>query len=138
MVDVRALVRGDERAAASFLDIEMGGRQQARLGELHDVLGLRGFGAWDSNGLVGVATYEIDAVRAELAAIAVSSEHRLRGIGSALIDAVATAVASEGVKEVWLVTTNDNIDALRLYQRRGFRFTELHAGAISRARAVKP
>jgi hypothetical protein len=37
-----------------------------------------------------------------------------------------------------LVTTNDNIDALRLYQRRGFRLTTLHTGAVDRARMLKP
>jgi hypothetical protein len=36
------------------------------------------------------------------------------------------------------VTTNDNLDALRLYQRRGLRITGVSPGAVDRARAVKP
>ena len=39
---------------------------------------------------------------------------------------------------MWLVTTNDNLDALRVYQRRGFRLAELRAGAVDAARALKP
>jgi hypothetical protein len=39
---------------------------------------------------------------------------------------------------VWLVTTNDNIDAIRLYQRHGFRLAELHSGGVDRARELKP
>jgi ribosomal protein S18 acetylase RimI-like enzyme len=37
------------------------------------------------------------------------------------------------------VTTNDNVDALRFYQRRGFRLAALRAGAVEDARArLKP
>jgi len=138
MVHVRALDPRDLPASSSLLDAELGGRQQARLGEVHDVLAVPGVGAWDGECLVGVATYDIDGERAELAAIAVSSEHRLRGIASQLIEAVAAAAQSEGVRELWLVTTNDNVDALRLYQRRGFELAALHRGGVNRSRALKP
>jgi len=138
MVHVRPLDASDLQAATTLLDAELGGRLQARLGEVHDVLGAPGIGAWDEEQLVGVATYDIDGDRAELAAIAVSSDHRLRGIGSQLVDAVASAVQSKGGRELWLVTTNDNLDALRLYQRRGFELAELHRGGVDRSRALKP
>jgi hypothetical protein len=40
---------------------------------------------------------------------------------------------------VWVVTTNDNVDALRFYQRRGYRLASVDAGAVDRARAaLKP
>jgi hypothetical protein len=40
---------------------------------------------------------------------------------------------------LWLVTTNDNLDALRFYQRRGFRITEVRLGAVDEARrTLKP
>ena len=34
-----------------------------------------------------------------------------------------------------LTTTNDNVDALRFYQRRGFRLVALRPGAVDDARA---
>ena len=34
--------------------------------------------------------------------------------------------------------TNDNVDALRFYQRRGFRLAELRPGAVDRSRQEKP
>ena len=38
-----------------------------------------------------------------------------------------------------MLTTNDNLDALRFYQRRGFCLAALHPGAIAAARAsLKP
>ncbi len=35
---------------------------------------------------------------------------------------------------IWVVTTNDNLDALRFYQRRGYRIGEVRLGAVDRAR----
>jgi hypothetical protein len=37
-----------------------------------------------------------------------------------------------------VMTTNDNLRALRLYQRAGFRLVELRAGAIDETRSLKP
>ncbi|GAB6277014.1 MAG: hypothetical protein SAMD01599839_15540 [Rectinema sp.] len=39
---------------------------------------------------------------------------------------------------MWLVTTNDNIDALRFYQKRGFELLKIHRNAISKSRKIKP
>ena len=37
------------------------------------------------------------------------------------------------------ITTNDNVDALRFYQRRGFVLTALRPGAVDQARrSLKP
>ncbi len=41
-------------------------------------------------------------------------------------------------REIRLTTTNDNVDALRFYQRRGFRLAELRPGAVDRSRQEKP
>lgn len=57
------------------------------------------------------------------------------GAGTALLDAAATM---PGVRNTWLVTTNDNLRALRFYQRRGMRITAVDRGAVDRARALKP
>ena len=46
--------------------------------------------------------------------------------------------AGAGCRRFWVVTTNDNVDALRFYQRRGFRLAELRTGAVDRSRQEKP
>ena len=137
-VAIRELTPADEATVERLLDAELGGRDQARLGQVRDVLALPGYCAWNGHHILGVATYALDKDRAELAAIAVSSDQRLLGIGSALIEAVVSTVAARGGREVWLVTTNDNLDALRLYQRRGFHLARLDSGAVDRARDLKP
>ena len=64
MIDVRPLEAADEAVAATLLDTELGGRHQARLGEVHDVLELPGLGPWEAERLVGVATYDVRTVPA--------------------------------------------------------------------------
>ncbi|MEY2461653.1 MAG: hypothetical protein QOG30_3483 [Acidimicrobiaceae bacterium] len=133
-VTVRRLEPSDAAAAESLLESELGGRMQARLGEVHDVLAATGFCAWDGDRPVGVATRS----GSELAALCVVADRRGSGVGAALVEAVAADAVADGHDELWLVTTNDNLDALRLYQRHGFRLTELHAGGVDRAREMKP
>jgi hypothetical protein len=45
---------------------------------------------------------------------------------------------AETVEVLRVTTTNDNLNALRFYQRRGFRMTEVRPGAVDRARSQKP
>ena len=62
-----------------------------------------------------------------------------RGIGTVLIEAAAALARSEGHARLVVVTTNDNLDALRFYQSRGFRLSALRPGAIDEARrTLKP
>ena len=137
-MDVRPLPAADLPAAEVLLDDLLAGRRQARLGEVHDVLALAALGVWDRGRLVGLATWAGAGGdgRAELAALAVAEDRRGRGVGAALVEAVAGAARTDGATTLWLVTTNDNLDALRLYQRHGFRLVDLHAGSVDAARAA--
>ncbi|TME09284.1 MAG: GNAT family N-acetyltransferase, partial [Chloroflexi bacterium] len=39
---------------------------------------------------------------------------------------------------LWLITTNDNLHALRFYQKRGFTLVTVHRNAVDAARQMKP
>jgi hypothetical protein len=45
---------------------------------------------------------------------------------------------ARAVSRLRLTTTNDNLDALRFYQRRGFRIMGVRQGAVDDARTLKP
>jgi ribosomal protein S18 acetylase RimI-like enzyme len=135
---IRAITASDATKLTDLFAAELGGRQQARLGELVDVLALPGCVTLDADDVVGAATYAVDGTRAELAALAVTSTRRNEGIGGQLVEAVADAVHAAGATTLWLVTTNDNLDALRLYQRHGFRLLEVHVGGVDASRQLKP
>ena len=93
--------------------------------------------AWSGTELVGVATYGVDGNACEL--LTLHAERRLSGVGTALVEAVRTRALDAGCGLLWVVTTNDNVDALRFYQCRGFRLARLRTGAVDRSRGtVKP
>jgi ribosomal protein S18 acetylase RimI-like enzyme len=88
----------------------------------------------------GLATYELrkvnDLIFAEL--ITFDAVTPGRGIGTALIEGLVCRLRAEGVNILKLTTTNDNLDALRFYQRRGFRIIAVRPGAVDESRRIKP
>ncbi|WIM95031.1 GNAT family N-acetyltransferase [Actinoplanes oblitus] len=86
--------------------------------------------------IAGLLTYHVDGDALEI--VSLNAFTSGAGVGTALLDA-ATGVARErGLARIWVVTTNDNLDALRFYQRRGLRITAVAPGAVDAARAIKP
>lgn len=61
-----------------------------------------------------------------------------RGIGTVLVETLAVQAKARGYTRLLVVTTNDNLDALRFYQARGFRLHALRPGAVDEARRLKP
>jgi len=69
--------------------------------------------------------------------VAIVADTQWRGVGTALIDALRRELGA-GFTQIRLTTTNDNVDGLRFYQRRGFRLTALRPGAVDETRRGKP
>jgi ribosomal protein S18 acetylase RimI-like enzyme len=112
----------------------LGGRLQARKGELIDVLDRPGLVAETDGALIGILTYDPQPDECEL--VALIAAVRGSGIGRALVAALRERIPD---RPIWLVTTNDNVDALRFYQRQGFRLRALRPGAVDEARrTIKP
>jgi ribosomal protein S18 acetylase RimI-like enzyme len=140
---MRPLKAADIPDADALLRDALGGRLQARRGELIDVLaaelGLLAVGARGAP--IGIVTWRVDddGRAAEISAIAVAADQRGRGIGGALLAGALDALRAGGVARAWLVTTNDNLVALSFYQRHGWRLAALRPGAVDELRrTVKP
>jgi GNAT superfamily N-acetyltransferase len=137
-VTIRPYAPTEDAAWAETVLGPLGGRVQARRGELTDVLdpGV-GFVAIGNRTRVGLLTYRLEHDAAELSSIIAT--RRRAGIGTALLAAFIEAVRAAHLDWIWVVTTNDNLDALRFYQRRGFRIGEVRVGAVDRTRlGLKP
>ncbi|HUR16463.1 MAG TPA: GNAT family N-acetyltransferase [Candidatus Limnocylindrales bacterium] len=106
-------------------------------GRLMDVAGHPGFVAEADGDWLGYATYDVAGEALEVTVL--ESLAPGRGVGSALLAACVGVAAERGVGRVWLVTTNDNLDALRFYQRRGWEMVAFHRDSITEARrTLKP
>ena len=95
-----------------------------------------GFIAERSRRVVGLLTYQLVGDFLEI--VTLNAIERRAGIGTRLIEAAAGTARRFRCREIRLTTTNDNVDALRFYQRRGFRLAELRPGAVDRSRLEKP
>jgi ribosomal protein S18 acetylase RimI-like enzyme len=105
----------------------------ARLGRLETALDHPALLAVDDGRIAGVLTYVVSGEACEVLTLHVDGQWR--GLGTALLDEVQRIATRAGCTRLWLITTNDNLDALRFYQRRGLRLAALHAGAVDDSRA---
>jgi ribosomal protein S18 acetylase RimI-like enzyme len=132
---IRPYGEADAAWAERLMAEGYGGRLQARRGELADALGEAGLVAEQNGAPIGLLTYRRDGTECELAFM-ISLRER-QGVGKALIRALQEQVSD--CSRIWLVTTNDNLGALRFYQRCGFRLSDLRPGAVDEARRrLKP
>jgi pimeloyl-ACP methyl ester carboxylesterase/N-acetylglutamate synthase-like GNAT family acetyltransferase len=130
---VREKGADDQRWVEELLQERWGSRIVVAHGASYDAASLPALVAGQREGL---ASYRIDGDQAEL----VTLDARIpgEGTGTALIGALMQTLASYGVRELCVTTTNDNLRALRFYQRRGFRIAAVRCGAVDDGRRLKP
>jgi GNAT superfamily N-acetyltransferase len=134
---VRAIIEADRPTLAAFVRDRWGSERMAVRGRLVHPAELEGFVAEARGALVGFAAYELRGDVTELMLLDVVGMGA--GVGTALVQAVVDAAREAGSRCLVVVTTNDNVDALRFYQRRGFRLSALRPGAVDEARrTLKP
>jgi GNAT superfamily N-acetyltransferase len=135
-IRIRPIGEGD-RPMLAWLVTELWGAELVAVhGSVLRPAELPGFIAERSRRVVGLLTYQL--VQDYLEITTLNAIERRVGIGSMLIEAAVGAARHFRCQEIRLTTTNDNVDALRFYQRRGFRLAELRPGAVDRSRREKP
>jgi ribosomal protein S18 acetylase RimI-like enzyme len=135
-VEIRSLSDRDREPVAAFL----GGHnaaEVARMGELVRAMDQSVLVATEDERVAGVLSFVVTGAECEVLTLHVAESWQ--GVGSALLAELDRVASERGCSRMWLITTNDNVDALRFYQRRGFHLSEVHPGAIDSARAnLKP
>jgi GNAT superfamily N-acetyltransferase len=86
--------------------------------------------------IVGMLAYEMAGDALEV--VSIFARRSGHGTGTALLGGAAELARRSRMTRLWLITTNDNLDALRFYQRRGMRITAVDPGAVDRSRRRKP
>lgn len=105
-------------------------------GRLTDLVTLPGLVAEWRGERAGLLTYRIEGDECEVTSL--NSTFEGHGVGTALMARVREIAQVAGCRRVWLVTSNDNLPALKFYQRRGYELVAVHRRAIEAARALKP
>jgi GNAT superfamily N-acetyltransferase len=135
-VELRPLEDAERPWLESFLDEHWGGADMLMRGELHDLRGASAIVATQDGNRVGLLTYLVRGDSCEITSL--DSLIGGQGVGTALLAEVGRIARMHRCRRLHVVTTNDNVDALRFYQKRGFVLSELRRDAITHGRRLKP
>jgi ribosomal protein S18 acetylase RimI-like enzyme len=105
-------------------------------GRLHKVRDLPGLIAETDDDPVGLLLYREAGDDVEI--VILISEIVRQGVASRLVEAMRQQAVSSGHHRLWLVTTNDNLEAIAFYRATGWQQTAVHRGAMHGARQLKP
>lgn len=137
-VAVRRLTRSDRSWLAKVVHDTWASIRVVSRGRLfEDATRLPGFVAEAPSGhAIGFALLHFEEDEAEV--VVLQSLEQAQGAGTALLEAARANAHDAGCRRIWLVTTNDNLHALRFYQRRGWNWIAMHRNAVVESRRLKP
>lgn len=135
-ISIRSIAQEDEANVASLLEDLWGSRKVVTRGRVYDAAKLPGFIALEGGDVVGLLTYRVDEGSCEV--VTLDAFVSGRGIGSRLLEEVRSFARAQGCSRLWLITTNNNLDAIAFYQKRGLRMVAIHSDAVTEARKLKP
>jgi len=133
---IRELKPTDKGLVEKIINKRWCGSFIVRKGEKVYPAELDGFIVYDNEEIIGLVTYKIEHKKLEITSIDSLIEHR--GIGSLMIQSLIEHAHIEGISNLWLVTTNDNLKAISFYRKHGFKIAVIHEGAVSKSRLLKP
>ncbi len=135
-VHIRPTERDENAWIERHLSQSWGSTTVVSRGVAHNASQLPALVALQRDEIVGLATFRFDGADCEL--VTLDALRPRQGIGSALLARVGEEAVGRGCRRLWLITTNDNLDAIRFYQRRGMRLVAVRPGAVDDARRIKP
>ena len=133
---IRAVVNGDREWVRKFISEHWGSKKVVSRGRIYYPYKLLGFVAIKNKKYIGLITYHLKGKNCEI--ISLDSLLEKRGVGTTLVRKVEKIARKLNCKKLWMITTNDNTDALRFWQKRGFFIKNIYPNAISLSRKLKP
>ena len=134
-ITIQPLNTADHEWVSQFMLEHWGSNKVVSRGVVYYPQDLPGFVALHESEKVGLVTYNIVNESCEI--VTINSTHPSSGVGTALIEAVRDIAIKSGCQRLWLITTNDNMNALRFYQKRGFVLVAVHRNALELSRTLK-
>lgn len=135
-IDIRALQHEDRGFVTSVVVEHFGSHKVVSRGRLHDCTMLPGFVAAIDTERVGLVLYDVFDEALEV--VTLVSQRAGAGIGRQLLDSILAVARQTACRRAWLITTNNNEQAIRFYKGLGWRLIAVHEGAVVEARRIKP
>ena len=135
-VSVRAATDDDRHWIAEVIRERWRDTRIAARGVLYDTLQLGALVSETDGHPSGLLTYAQHGDECEI--VTLDALQSGCGVGTQLIEHLADGARACGMRILALVTTNDNVDALRFYQRRGFVISRVWPNGQEQNRQLKP
>ena len=136
MPALRRLTQEDLPRLRQFWIEHWGGEEMISRGQVYRPEQLEGFVVEEGSAWIGLLTFFIKDGECEVTSL--DSLREGQGIGSKLIDRAVEEALARGCKRLFLITTNDNLNALGFYQKRGFEIAAVYRRAVNESRKRKP
>ena len=136
MPALRRLTRKDLPRLRQFWTEHWGGEEVIARGNVYRPEQIEGFVVEDDEEWIGLLTFVVKDEECEV--LSLDSLRAGQGMGSKLIDQVIDEARTRGCRRLFLITTNDNLNALGFYQKRGFEIAAIYRGAVNESRRIKP
>lgn len=134
-IQIRPIEENDREWITSVLAERWGSIHIVTRGKLYQANKLPGYVAVIDNEKAGLITYNIEN---DYEIITLDSLIQGKGVGTMLVEKVKEVAKEKNCMRVWLITTNDNMEALHFYQKRGFVLSALYPNALEQSRKLKP
>lgn len=135
-VFIRPSEEKDKAWVQQFIIKEWGANKIVTNGSVYTPSLLSGLLAIQEEQPVGLLTYKIEENICKIVTLNAIEMHK--GIGTALIEEIIRLSKEKGLQEISVITTNDNIDGLRFYQKRGFAIKVVRINELENSRKLKP
>lgn len=137
-IEIRPKTDADSDFIIAELRKHWHGTQIWSLGNIFDADQIPALIAWQNGQRIGLLTYQLHIGGVQLEVVTLSATDSGKGAGTALLRHIAILARTHGCFRVFLTTTNDNLNAIGFYQKRGWTVVRYHAGSMDRARILKP
>ncbi len=123
-------------AVNAFIKARWHGTSMVLRGKEVDMTQTEGFCVREGGKILGLLTYLVRGDEMEITSL--DSLRENQGTGSKLVEWAVQEAKARQLKRIVLITTNDNINAIRFYQKRGFDMACLYRNAMEVCRDLKP
>ncbi len=136
MLKTRSYISHDAQWLEELMNKDWGGLPLVIRGEKYYPPQLDGIIAENEKGVAGFLFFDIRGKDCEIIVFEVFD--KFKGTGTILLDKLKDIAKERHCSRIYLMTTNDNLDALRFYQKRGLHICGVHVDSVKISRKIKP
>jgi N-acetylglutamate synthase-like GNAT family acetyltransferase len=133
---IREKLESDNAWLSDYLKNNWGSCILVTQGKVYKSEDLEGYIAESNYEVVGVGLYAISNNGCEI--VLLESIVKMQGIGTRILRSIKQKAEIMSCDILWLITTNDNISAIKYYEKMGFEITAIYKDAILESRKIKP